>query len=170
VEPGTDRVTRRIEELRASGEALDVVLRDAKRFVGKAVLTGARHLVLLVDDDADARELLATGLRDLGFRVEEAGDGADAVAKAPTLRPDVIVMDYAMPRMDGGDAARQIAADSRSHSTPVLILTGHPELVPREVRLGCAAFLVKPCDPEELGSLLHLIIAATQEAPSPGHP
>jgi CheY-like chemotaxis protein len=161
VEAGTDRVARRIEELQAAGEALDVVLRDAKRFVGKAALTGARHVVLVVDDDADARELLATGLRDLGFHVEEASDGTDAAAKVPTLRPDVIVMDYAMPGMNGGDAARQIAADPRTRSTPVLILTGRPEVVPREVRLGCAAFLVKPCEPQELGSLLHLMIAAT---------
>jgi CheY-like chemotaxis protein len=162
VEPGTDRVISRIEELRAAGEALDVVLRDAKRFVGKAALAGARHLVLVVDDDADARELLAIRLRDLGFRVEEAGDGVDAVEKAATLRPDVIVMDYAMPRMNGGDAARQMAADPHTQSIPVLLLSGYPEVVPREVRLGCAAFLAKPCDPEELASLLHLMIAATQ--------
>jgi CheY-like chemotaxis protein len=161
-EPGTDRVTRRIEELRAAGEALDVVLRDAKRFVGKVALAGARHLVLVVDDDADAREQLATGLRDLGFRVEEAGDGTDAVVKAHTLRPEVIVMDYEMPRMNGGDAARQIAADPSTQGIPVLLLTGYPEVVPRKVRLGCAAFLAKPCEPEELGSLLHLMIAATQ--------
>jgi CheY-like chemotaxis protein len=152
----------RIEELRASGEALEVLLRDAKRFVGKATLAGARHLVLVADDDDDERELLATRLKALGFRVEEAGDGIDAVAKAATLRPDVIVMDYSMPRMNGGDAARQIAADPRTQSTPVLLLSGHPDVVPREVRLGCAAFLAKPCEPDELASLLHLMIAATQ--------
>ncbi len=152
----------RIEELRSAGEALDVVLRDAKRFVGKAALAGARHLVLVVDDDDDMRALLATRLRDLGFRVEEASDGVDAVAKAATLRPDVVVMDYSMPRMNGGDAARQIAADPRTHDIPVLLLSGHPDVVPREVRLGCAAFLAKPCEPDELASLLYLMIATTQ--------
>jgi CheY-like chemotaxis protein len=162
VEPGTDRVLSRIEELRAAGEALDVVLRDAKRFVGKAALAASRHLVLVVDDDVDARELLAVRLRELGFGVEEGGDGVDAVEKAATLRPDVIVMDYAMPRMNGGDAARQISADPRTQGTPVLLLSGYPDAVPREVRLGCAAFLAKPCDPDELASLLHLMIAATK--------
>ena len=152
----------RIDELRAAGDALDVVLRDAKRFVGKAALAGARHLVLVADDDAAARELLASRLRDLGFRVEEAGDGVDAVAKAATLRPDVIVMDYAMPGMNGGDAARQIAADPNTRTIPVLLLSDYPEVVPREVRLGCAAFLIKPCEPEELASLLHLMVAATR--------
>lgn len=160
-EPGSDRITRRIEELRAAGEALDVVLRDARSFVGRAALAGARHMVLVVDDDADARDMLAHGLRDLGFRVEHAGDGADAVAKAPDLRPDVIVMDYAMPAMDGGEAARRLAADERTRSIPILLLSGYPEVIPRDVRLGCAAFLAKPCDPEELGALLHLMIAAS---------
>jgi chemosensory pili system protein ChpA (sensor histidine kinase/response regulator) len=136
------------------------VLRDAERFVGRAVLANARHLVLVVDDDDDARELLALGLERLGFRVEQGIDGDDAVPKADALRPDVIVMDYAMPGVDGGEAARRLGAHPGTRSIPILLVTGHPDMVPREVRLGCAAFLAKPCEPEELGSLLHLIIAA----------
>jgi CheY-like chemotaxis protein len=161
-EPGSEKVTRRIEELRSAGEALDVVLRDAKRFVGKAVLAGARHLVLVVDDDVDARDLLVEGLQDAGFQVEHAADGADVVEKALDLRPDVVVMDYAMPNVDGGEAARRLAADARTRRIPILLLSGYPEAIPRDVRLGCAAFLAKPCEPEELGALLHLMIAASE--------
>lgn len=160
-EPGSDRITRRIEELRAAGEALDVVLRDAKRFVGKAALAGARHLVLVADDDVDARNMLSLGLQDLGFQVAHAINGADAVAKARASLPHAIVMDYSMPAMDGGEAARQLAADERTRRIPILLLSGYPEVIPRDVRLGCAAFLAKPCEPGELGALLHLMIAAS---------
>ena len=147
-----------------------MVLRDAKRFVGKAALAGARHVVLVVDDDADARVTLAQGLEDLGFHVEEANDGAEALATAPALRPDVIVMDYAMPTMDGGEAARRLAADAGTRGIPILLLSGYPEVIPRDVRLGCAAFLAKPCDAHELGALLHLMIAASQTPTSPPVP
>ncbi|HEX8793832.1 MAG TPA: response regulator [Polyangiaceae bacterium] len=160
-EPGSDRITRRIEELRAAGEALDVVLRDAKRFVGKATMAGARHLLLVVDDDEDARTTLALGLQDLGFQVQQASDGADAVAKARAALPDAIVMDYSMPTMDGGEAARELAGDERTRRIPILLLSGYPEVIPRDVRLGCAAFLAKPCEAGELGALLHLMVAAS---------
>jgi CheY-like chemotaxis protein len=118
--------------------------------------------VLVVDDDAETRELLARGLSDLGFRVEQAADGTEGVAKASALQPDAIVMDYTMPGMDGGEAARQIAADPRTRSVPVVLLSGYPEMIPRKVRLGRAAFLAKPCEPQELGALLHLMIAAAR--------
>lgn len=142
------------------------MLRDAKRFVGKATLAGARHLVLVVDDDADARSTLSLGLQDLGFQVEQASDGADAVDKARASLPDAIVMDYTMPAMDGGEAAHLLAADERTRRIPILLLSGYPEVIPRDVRLGCAAFLAKPCDAGELGALLHLMIAASEPAPS----
>lgn len=165
-EPGSERITRRIEELRAAGEALDVVVRDAKSFVGKAALAGAHHLVLVADDDADARGVLAAGLQDLGFRVEQASDGAAAVARARALLPHAIVMDYTMPALDGGEAARQLASDERTRRIPILLLSGYPDAIPRDVRLGCAAFLAKPCEPHDLGALLHLMIAASEPTPS----
>lgn len=161
-EPGSDRITHRIDDLRSAGEALDVVLRDAKRFVGRETLKRGQHTVLVVDDDGEAREMLATALQDLGFRVEEAVDGVDAVTKATAALPDIVVMDYTMPTMDGGEAARRLAADERTRSIPILLLSGCAEMIPREVRLGCAAFLAKPCEPYELGSLLHLMIAAAK--------
>jgi CheY-like chemotaxis protein len=164
-EPGSNQITRRIEELRAAGAALDVVVRDAKRFVGRAALAGAHHLVLVADDDEDTRSLLVVGLQELGFRVEQASDGAAAIAMARSLLPQAIVMDYTMPTTNGGEAARQLAADERTRRIPILLLSGYPEAIPREVRLGCAAFLAKPCEPHELGALLHLMIAASESTP-----
>jgi CheY-like chemotaxis protein len=158
-EPGTD-LTKRIEELRAAGEALDAVLRDAKRFVQRSVRSPTRSVVLVVDDEREVRDLLVQGLSNYGFRVEEAADGAQAIEKASALRPDAIVMDFAMPGMNGGEAARRLAADETTRRIPIVLFSAFADRIPRDVRLGCAAFLAKPCTPDELGSLLHLIIAA----------
>jgi len=154
-EPGSN-ISRRNEALRSSGEALDRVLRDARRFAERSVKKHSSSLVLLAEDDDDQRALLSETLRELGFGVEEAADGTAAIAKAIDLSPDVIVMDFQMPRMGGGEAARELAADTRTRSIPILLLSGFPEAIPREVRLSCAAFLAKPCAADELGYLLHL--------------
>jgi CheY-like chemotaxis protein len=153
-------ITRRNEDVRASGESLYTVLGDARRFAERSARRHRSRLVLVADDDADQRELLALTLREVGFSVEEASDGAMAVAKARALSPDVIVMDYRMPTMSGGEAARVLASDDGTRSIPVLLLSAVPDVIPREERLGCAAFLAKPCSADELGHLLHLIIAA----------
>jgi CheY-like chemotaxis protein len=157
-EPGSN-ISRRNEALRSSGEALHTVLRDARRFAERSAKKHSPRLVLLADDDDDHRALLGETLGELGFGVEEATDGTTAIAKAIDLSPDVIVMDYRMPNMSGGDAARELAADARTRSIPILLLSGFPEAIPREVRLSCAAFLAKPCAGDELGYLLHLIVA-----------
>ncbi len=162
-EPSSDLRTalERIEALRAAGEALDAVLQDARRFASRAARSARpAPVVLVVDDDADARTILATGLGALGFCVEEAADGAEGIARAQVLLPSVIVLDYSMPKMDGAAAQRQLAADPRTRSIPVLMLSAFADRVPREARLACAAFLAKPCTAEELGGLLHLMIAA----------
>ena len=74
---------------------------------------GSKRLVLVVDDSEDNREVYAQYLRLSGFRVESAVDGVEAVEKAAALIPDVIVMDLAMPRLDGWEATRRIKACAR---------------------------------------------------------
>jgi CheY-like chemotaxis protein len=117
-----------------------------------------------VDDVLENRDLYAIGLGASDFEVHTAADGAEAVAMAIALRPDVIVLDFAMPNMDGGEAARRLAADERTRAIPIVMLSAFADLVPREVRLGCAAFLAKPCLAEDLAALLKLIVAARDPA------
>ena len=116
--------------------------------------TRARRLgvVLLVDDTMDTRELYALYFRSLGFTVLTADDGEAGIATAATQRPDVIVMDLAMPRLDGISAIRRLKADKRSRDIPVILLTGYPERAIRggAVEAGAAVFLTKPCLPEDL--------------------
>jgi len=153
----------RIAALRAAGEVLDGVLRDARRsaraYAALPWRDGGAHLVLLVDDLPEVLELYRTALQSDGFSVVGVSDGAEAVDRAIALRPDAIIMDFAMPGLDGGQAVRRLAADPRTCSIPVLMISAFAERVPRDVRLRCAAFLAKPCDIDELSGLLHLIVS-----------
>jgi CheY-like chemotaxis protein len=80
--------------------------------------------ILIVDDDADLRELYARYLDDEGYCVAVARDGAEAVEVASMVHPHAIVMDITMPRMDGCEAAWRIRADSETSSIPIVGLTG----------------------------------------------
>jgi two-component system cell cycle response regulator DivK len=109
-------------------------------------------LVLVVDDYEDTRRIYTDYLRFAGFRVVAANDGAEAVAKAKALVPDVVVMDLAMPGMDGWAATKQLKGDPRTKDIYVMAVTGFSEDEHRlkAWRSGCDAFLAKPILPAEL--------------------
>ena len=108
-------------------------------------------LILLVDDNADNRELFRACLESAGFRVIEAIDGQAAIERALSETPDVIVMDVAMPVMNGYLATRLLKGDLRTHDIPIAIITAGGRVSEHEAAsAGCDAFLVKPCPPEEL--------------------
>jgi CheY-like chemotaxis protein len=126
-------------------------------------MSSARPLILVVDDLEDNRAMYAEFLVHSGYRVEEAGDGAEAVDKARRLKPDVVVMDVSLPVMDGYEATRTLKASAETRDIPVIALTGHTMAsgwrAAREA--GCDAFLTKPCLPETL-------VAKLEEVMHPG--
>jgi DNA-binding NarL/FixJ family response regulator len=110
--------------------------------------------VLLVDDQA----LLRAGLRvllesedDIAV-VGEAGDGEEAISLARETRPDVVLMDIRMPRLDGVEATRRIAGDDRLEGVRVLILTTFEsdEYIFEALRVGASGFLVKDSEPTDV--------------------
>ena len=121
--------------------------------------TSPRPRVLIVDDHAESREGCAVMLAQAGFDVVTAINGLDGLVKALAVRPDVIVMDLAMPHLDGLDCTRQLASSSSTRDVPVIVLTGHatPEAKALALAAGCRSFLVKPFTPtlliEEVGRL-----------------
>ena len=109
-------------------------------------------LVLVVEDYQDAREMYMAYLQFSGYRVAEATDGFEAVEKSIELLPDIILMDLALPRMDGWEATRRLKSDERTKDIPIVALTGHALAGFAEgARLaGCDAFVTKPCLPDAL--------------------
>ena len=118
-------------------------------------------LILVVEDYPDAREMYAEYLRFSGFRVLEARNGEEALARARQDVPDVVLMDLALPLMDGWEATRRLKSDPRTARTLVVALTGHALAGHAEGarRAGCDAFVTKPCLPDELVEVIHKLLA-----------
>jgi CheY-like chemotaxis protein len=112
--------------------------------------------VLIVEDDADLRDLYARDLRAAGFEVVLAADGLSALQAAPDESPDVILMDLGLPVMDGWEATRILKRDARTASIPVIAITGYAMKTRDQdaKSAGCDAVLHKPCDAEELVAIV----------------
>ena len=109
-------------------------------------------LVLVVEDYQDAREMYGAYLQFSGFEVAEASNGVEAVEKTQQLLPDIVLMDLALPRMDGWEATRRLKSDPRTSHIPIVALTGHALAGHAEGarEAGCDAFVTKPCLPDAL--------------------
>ena len=116
--------------------------------------------ILLVEDNELNRDMLSRRLSRKGFDVQFAFDGQEAVEKAKTLMPDLVLMDIGLPVMDGYDATKAIKSDDATKSIPVIALTAHAMAEDRKKCLGagCDDFDTKPIDlPRLLGKIKSLI-------------
>jgi CheY-like chemotaxis protein len=111
-----------------------------------------RKRVLIVDDSRDLREVWHDWLTIWGFEVDEAANGAEAVEKAHACPPDLVLMDWTMPVLDGLHATEMLKADALTAAVPVLALSADVFApTPQEaLGAGCASFLGKPVSPELL--------------------
>jgi CheY-like chemotaxis protein len=118
--------------------------------------SGPRRRILVVDDNHDAADTMATMLELLGDEVCTAHDGLAAVAAAECFRPAAILMDVGMPGMNGYDATRRIREQPWGKHTRIIALTGwgqdHDRARSRDA--GCDEHLVKPVSPEDLQKAL----------------
>jgi CheY-like chemotaxis protein len=103
-------------------------------------------LILIVDDDRELREFMATILRSEGYRVSRARDGIEALDKAVQLNPSVIVTDLCLPRLDGSSVIRWLKAHPRTQHIPIVAVTGFSENEEANCRAkdACDAFFEKP--------------------------
>ena len=107
------------------------------------------HTLLLVEDNEDNRIIYSTVLRHLGYTVVEAEDGAQAIALARSVLPDLILMDISIPEVDGWEATRILRRDPATSAIPIIALTAHA-LADDRVRateVGFTAYLAKPIEP-----------------------
>jgi len=124
------------------------------------------HRILLADDNRDALDSLATLLQCDGHEVHTAADGAEALAVAAQCRPDIILLDIGMPKLDGYEVAKRIRAEPWGKSAVLIALTGwgQDEDRRRSREVGFDSHLVKPLDPEALAALLAKLPRATKVA------
>ncbi len=117
-------------------------------------------LVLVVDDYPDTRDMYAEYLDFAGMRAETAENGRQAVRRALRAHPDAIVMDLAMPVLDGWEATRILHADPRTKDIPIVVLTGtsQPDQKKRAEECGAMLVLTKPCSPSDLYEVLRDVL------------
>ena len=127
-------------------------------------------LVLVVEDYQDAREMYSAYLQFSGYRVAEATNGVEAIEQAQELMPDIILMDLALPKMDGWEATRRLKGDERTRNIPIVALTGHALAGHAEgARLaGCDSFVTKPCLPDALVTEIKRMLSAASRAKRAG--
>lgn len=118
--------------------------------------TTTRHRVLVVDDNEDGAESLTFLLQSMGQEVSTAGDGMQAIELATTFRPDVVLMDIGLPRLNGYDAARRIREMPGGDRIVLVALTGwgHEEDRRQATEAGFDHHWVKPVDLQALRDLL----------------
>ena len=118
--------------------------------------------ILLVEDNELNRDMLSRRLSRKGFEVQFALDGQEAVEKAKTLMPDLVLMDIGLPVLDGYDATRAIKSDDSTKSIPVIALTAHAMAEDRKqcFDAGCNDFDTKPIDLPRLLDKIHALLGA----------
>ena len=127
----------------------------------EGTLMATKATLLVVDDNADNREVLAEYLAFEGFAVVTAANGEDALANAEAHRPAIVLMDLAMPgRWDGYEATRRIKTHPLLGNTIVIAVTAHayPEDQRRALDAGCCSVVVKPVDVPALAGLLERVL------------
>ncbi len=120
--------------------------------------TRHRPVVLVVDDDLDARLIYRHYLTVMGCQVYTARDGLIGVELAKRRKPDVIVMDIAMPRLNGWAATAELRQSPVTSMIPIIVLSALPSSRGEAQAAGCDGFLAKPCLPELLWMEIRLLL------------
>ena len=121
----------------------------------------APQTILVVDDMSDNLILISLSLQDMGYRVVTANNGEDALNVAKLARPDLILMDIAMPHQDGLAATRRIREESELQDVPVVALTAFDTDGFRQAAFdaGFNGYLTKPIDFDRLKKLMRMLLS-----------
>ena len=108
--------------------------------------------VLVVDDDPDVARFVEVNLRSAGYDVTVASDGEEALERALELRPDLVLLDVMMPKLDGFEVAQRLRRDPRTSSSSIIMLTAKALSADKVLGLSSGAddYIIKPFDPVEL--------------------
>lgn len=107
--------------------------------------------ILIVEDDSDVRRLYAIGLNQRGFEVRLAANGAEALERITDgEKPDIILLDWLMPLMDGPEVLTRLSGDSETSSIPIIVISGQPAPAPDRLDPRIQCWLTKPVSVDEL--------------------
>jgi DNA-binding response OmpR family regulator len=128
-----------------------------------------RKKILVVEDHADMLELLRIHFKDEGFAIATATNGVDAVRKARSLSPDLILLDVMLPELDGFAVCEILRTDPATSATPIIMLTGLPGQITRcaGIESGATDFVTKPVNPLDIVSRVKAMLQARATEPVP---
>ncbi|HSP33604.1 MAG TPA: response regulator [Thermoanaerobaculia bacterium] len=109
-----------------------------------------RPKILIVEDNSDVRRLYAIGLNQRGFEVKLAANGAEAMERIASEKPDVILLDWLLPLMDGGEVLARLSGDHGTAAIPIIVISGQPAPDDVDPRIRC--WLTKPVSIDDLVS------------------
>lgn len=131
----------------------------------------AKPLVLIVEDEASLVTLLRYNLEKQGFRVDEAGDGGEALARIAEAPPDLLLLDWMLPTLSGIEVCRQLRRRPATRDLPVIMLTARAEDqdAVRGLETGADDYITKPFSPEALIARIRALLrrSGTGSAKSP---
>ncbi|MFH0940943.1 MAG: response regulator [Candidatus Omnitrophota bacterium] len=123
-----------------------------------------KHRIIIIDDDPDIRDVLALTLSQEDYEVLQAQDGAEGLNLIKDKAPDLIIVDYNMPRMDGPTLTGIVKKDILMSHLPIIMLTGKGEVTDKVsgINAGADDYMVKPFEPQELLARIKMILRRTE--------
>ena len=121
--------------------------------------------ILIADDDTTSLNLVAAHLRDSGYQVVTASDGQEALRRAKSEVPDLVILDLMLPKMDGYRVCRFLKSDDNYRNIPILIFTSRldSKIHGESLGAGADAYLTKPFQPAKLLSAVKELLAKSPE-------
>ncbi len=124
-----------------------------------------REKILIVDDDPDIRDILHLSLHAEGYEIVEAGDGEEALTAVQRSAPDLVILDFMMPKLDGGVVCQRLKKDLLLRHLPIIMLSarGDPPDKVRGLDAGADDYIVKPFEPRELLARVRMVLRRTAQ-------
>ena len=140
--------------------AENAVSSASSKMVTADAFPSCKPIILIAEDSADSREVMQLLLEQRGYQVVAADDGLHALEVAVSSRPNLVLLDLDLPKLDGLSVTRNLRMDPKFKDVPIIILSGHDPSRFRQDSLdaGCDDYLLKPIDFDSLHELLDRMI------------
>jgi two-component system phosphate regulon response regulator PhoB len=134
------------------------------------ITTSNKPLVLIVEDEAALMTMLRYNLEKQGFRVEEAGDGEEALTRINELKPDMVLLDWMLPHLSGIEVCRQLRRRPATRELPVIMITARSEDqdAVRGLNTGADDYVTKPFSTEALVARMRALMRRSNTVPAKG--